>query len=190
MDPDLNKYDLETATVEHPRMSREEWQRTYWDAWNWYYSDEHVERMMRRNLAYGINPVRILRGVLQIYGAMNFEGVHPQQCGYLRRKDRTQRRPELPRVSAVIFYPTHAWRTVAKYARFALYALKGVRMRYRVQADAGAKTYSDPAVTPVVDAEEEALEMFALNDSARAAVDKARGQALRRRRAAEAAVNG
>ena len=97
MDPDLNKYDLETVTVEHPQMSRDEWQRTYWDAWNWYYSDEHVERMMRRNLAYGINPVRILRGVLQIYGAMNFEGVHPQQCGYVRRKDRTQRRPELPR---------------------------------------------------------------------------------------------
>ena len=62
MDPDLNKYDLETVTVEHPQMSRDEWQRTYWGAWNWYYSDEHVERMMRRNLAYGINPVRILRG--------------------------------------------------------------------------------------------------------------------------------
>ena len=39
MDPDLNKYDLETATVEHPLMSRDEWQQTYWDAWNWYYSD-------------------------------------------------------------------------------------------------------------------------------------------------------
>ena len=190
MDPDLNKYDLETATVEHPRMSREEWQRTYWDAWKWYYSDEHVERMMRRNLAYGINPVRILRGVLQIYGAMNFEGVHPQQCGYLRRKDRTQRRPELPRVPAAIFYPTHAWRTIAKYSRFGLYALKGVRMRYRVQADPGARTYSDLAVTPVIDAEQEALEMFALNDSARAAVEKARGQAQRRRQAQNAVISG
>ena len=190
MDPDLNKYDLETATVEHPRMSREEWQRTYWDAWKWYYSDEHVERMMRRNLAYGINPVRILRGVLQIYGAMNFEGVHPQQCGYLRRKDRTQRRPELPRVPAAIFYPTHAWGSIVKYSRFGLYALKGVRMRYRVQADPGAKSYSDLAVTPVIDAEQEALEMFALNDSARAAVDKARSQAQRRRQAQKAAVGG
>ncbi len=189
MDPDLNKYDLETATVEHPRMTREEWQRTYWNAWNWYYSDQHVERMMRRNLAYGINPVRILRGVLQIYGAMNFEGVHPQQCGYFRRKDRTQRRPELPRVSAAVFYPAHAWQTMSKYARFGFYALKGVRMRYRVQADPDAKSYSDLAVTPVIDAEEEALEMFALNDSARAAVDKARGQAQRRRQAEKAAAN-
>ena len=183
MDPDLNKYDLETATVEHPLMSRDEWQQTYWDAWTWYYSDAHVERMMRRNLAYGINPVRLLRGVLQIYGAMNFEGVHPQQCGYFRRKDRTQRRPELPRVPAAVFYPAHAWRTAVKYARFGLYALKHLRARYRIQADPAAKAYSDFAITPVIDAEEEALEMFALNDSARAAVDKARRQAERRRQA-------
>ncbi len=188
MDPDLNKYDLETVTVEHPQMSRDEWQRTYWDAWNWYYSDDHVERMMRRNLAYGINPVRILRGVLQIYGAMNFEGVHPQQCGYVRRKDRTQRRPELPRAPALIFYPRHAWQSLAKYAQFGLYALKGVRMRHRVQADPGAKAYSDLAITPVIDAEDEALEMFALNDSARAAVDKARVQAQRRRQSEKSAI--
>jgi radical SAM superfamily enzyme YgiQ (UPF0313 family) len=189
MDPDLNKYDLETATVEHPRMTRDEWQRAYWDAWNWYYSDQHVERMMRRNFAYGINPVRILRGVLQIYGAMNFEGVHPQQCGYLRRKDRTQRRPELPRVPAFIFYPSHVWQSLAKYAQFGLYALKGVRMRYRVQAEGRGKPYSDFAITPVIDAEEEALEMFTLNDSARSAVDKARAQAQRRRQSAKPAVN-
>jgi radical SAM superfamily enzyme YgiQ (UPF0313 family) len=188
MDPDLNKYDLETATVEHPRMSRDEWQRTYWDAWNWYYSDEHVERMMRRNLAYGINPVRILRGVLQIYGAMNFEGVHPQQCGYFRRKDRSQRRPELPRVPALLFYPSHSWRTLAKYARFGLYALRGVRMRYRVQAELRARPYSDLAITPVIDAEDEALEMFTINDSARSAVEKARAQAQRRRQGEKSAV--
>ena len=189
MDPDLNKYDLETATVEHPRMSRDAWQQTYWDAWNWYYSDEHVERMMRRNLAYGINPVRLLRGVLQIYGAMNFEGVHPQQCGYGRRKDRTQRRPELPRVPALVFYPTHFWRTLTKYAGFGLYALKGVMMRHRVQADPLAKAYSDLAITPVIDAEGETLEMFTLNDSARAAVGKARAQAQRRKQGEKSALS-
>ena len=107
MDPDLNKYDLETVTVEHPRMSREEWQRTYRDAWNWYYTDEHVERLMRRNVAYGIKPIKIFRSVVQIYGAANFEGMHPQQCGYFRRKDRSQRRPELPREPALAFYPPH-----------------------------------------------------------------------------------
>lgn len=33
MDPDLNKYDLETVTVAHPKMSRDEWQDTYNDMW-------------------------------------------------------------------------------------------------------------------------------------------------------------
>jgi radical SAM superfamily enzyme YgiQ (UPF0313 family) len=176
MDPDLNKYDLETVTVEHPRMTREEWQRTYGDVWKWYYTDEHIERLMRRNVAYGIKPIRIWRSVLQIYGAANFEDVHPQQCGYFRRKDRTQRRPELPRVAAIPFYLAHSWQTLVKYARFGLYGLKTLRMRARVQKDPASKTYRDLATTPVIDAEGEALEMFQLNDASRAAVEKARRQ--------------
>jgi radical SAM superfamily enzyme YgiQ (UPF0313 family) len=180
MDPDLNKYDLETVTVEHPRMSREEWQQTYKDVWNWYYTDEHVERLMRRNVAYGIKPIRIWRSVAQIYGAANFEDVHPQQCGYLRRKDRTQRRPELPREPVLTFYARHSWRTLVKYARFAHYGWKTLRMRNRVERDPASRIYSDLAIAPVVDAESESLEMFALNASSKAAVEKARRMAHRR----------
>src|SRR3954451_23572563 len=66
MDPDLNKYDLETVTVAHARMSAEVWQKTYADMWNWYYTDEHVERIMKRNIAYGIKPHRAMRTTLQI----------------------------------------------------------------------------------------------------------------------------
>ena len=183
MDPDLNKYDLETVTVEHPRMSREEWQRTYGDVWGWYYTDEHVERLMRRNLAYGIKPIRIWRSVLQIYGAANFENVHPQQCGYFRRKDRKARRPELPRVAAIPFYLGHFWQTLVKYARFGLYGVKTLRMRTRVQRDPASKTYRDLATTPVIDAEGEALDMFELNESSKAAVEKARRQAQRHKAA-------
>ncbi len=187
MDPDLNKYDLETVTVEHPKMSREVWQQTYQDMWSWYYTDEHVERMIRRNRAYGIKPVKIWRSVLQVYGASHFEGLHPQQCGYLRRKDRTERRPELPRVPAVLFYPRFAWESAVKYARFFAYGWKLHRMRRRVEREAD-RSYTDLAITEVVEAENESLQMFELNDSARAAVDKARRQADDRRRHAEAAV--
>ena len=189
MDPDLNKYDLETVTVEHPLMSREEWQQTYADVWKWYYTDEHVERLMRRNVAYGIKPIRIWRSVLQIYGAANFEDVHPQQCGYFRRKDRRQRRPEMPRVAALPFYLTHGFQTLVKYARFGLYGLTTLRMRRRVQRDPASKTYRDLATTPVVDAEGESLEMFELNDASRAAVQKARRQA-QMREARESAAAG
>src|SRR5260370_36653061 len=152
MDPALNKCDLESVTVAHPRMSAEEWQRTYSDVWKWYYTDEHVERLMRRNAAYGIKPIRLWRSVLQIYGAVNFEDVHPQQCGYLRRKDRTQRRPELPRVPAFVFLPQHIWSTCVKYARFAAYGLKTLPMPPRVERDPPSRAYTDFAITPVAHA--------------------------------------
>ncbi len=185
MDPDLNKYDLETVTVNHPKMSAAEWQQTYADMWAWYYSDEHVRRMMLRNKAYGINPVRILRGVLQIYGAPHFEGVHPQQCGYLRRKDRLQRRPEMKRAAFLPFYLRHVTETVSKYAQFGVYGLKLMRMRKDVRK---AAPYTDFAITPVVDAEAETLEMFSLNDASRAAVDKAKRQAGRNKQTVDAAL--
>jgi radical SAM superfamily enzyme YgiQ (UPF0313 family) len=184
MDPDLNKYDLESVTTAHPLMSAEEWQQTYTDVWRWYYTDEHVERLMRRNAAYGIKPIRLWRSVLQIYGAVHFEDVHPQQCGYIRRKDRTQRRPELPRVPALAFWPRHVAETSVKYARFAAYGLKTLLMRTRVERDPASKTYTDFAITPVIDAEEEALEMFDLNEASRAAVDKARRQVKRQKESA------
>jgi hypothetical protein len=182
MDPDLNKYDLENVTIAHPRMSAAEWQQTYRDVWTWYYTDAHVETMMRRNIAYGIKPVKVWRSVMQIYGAMHFEGVHPQQCGYFRRKDRRERRPGMPRVPALLFYPRHGLETAVKYARFAHYSWRIDRIRQRLRRDASARDYRDLATEPVVDAESEALEMFALNEASRAAVAKARRQAEDRRR--------
>ncbi len=186
MDPDLNKYDLENVTVEHPKMSTAEWQQCYQDVWRWYYSDEHVERLMRRNVAYGIKPVKIWRGVLQIYAAMAYENVHPQQCGYFRIKDRTQRRPELPRLPAVLFWPQYIAASIVKYTKFALYIRKVHRMRKRVQADPASRSYTDLAITPVVDAETESLEMFELNDRSKEAVDRAKRHADARRQQEEA----
>jgi hypothetical protein len=160
-------------------MTRVEWQETYANVWKWYYADEHVERLMRRNVAYGIKPIRVWRSIVQMHGATNFENVHPLQCGYFRRKDRTQRRPDMPRVSPFIFYVGHAAETLVKYARFGLYGVKTLRMRMRIERDPAARVYTVRAIAPVVDAESEALEMFELNASSRTAVEKARRQAKR-----------
>jgi len=176
LDPDLNRYDLEHTTCEHPRMSREVWQQTYRDIWDWYYSDQHVETLMRRNVAYGIKPVRVWRLCLQIYGAMRFEGVHPQQCGYFRFKDARQRRPGFRRLPPVVHYPIFAIESVVKYVQFGLYGWKIHRMRKRIQKDPASKTYTDFAIKPVGEAEEESLEIFSLNESAKAAVAKAKRQ--------------
>ena len=173
MESDLNAYDLESVTIEHPKMSKAEWQQAYFDAWDWYYSDEHIERLVRRNLAYGVKTIRVVRSVLQVVGAAKFEDVHPLQCGYHRIKQRLERRPELPIEPALVFYAKHWGQMALKYARFAAYVAKVWRWR-RLQKDPNARNYMDAAIAEVVDAENEHLEMFELNDAARAAVEKAK----------------
>src|SRR6202789_1012233 len=60
MHPDLNKYDLEHACTAHPLMSKETWMKVYADAWTRYYTDAHVETIMRRAVVSGINRTKIL----------------------------------------------------------------------------------------------------------------------------------
>ena len=177
MDPDMNKYDLEHVTTAHPIMSAEQWDAIYREAWNIYYSPEHVETLMHRAVASGMKPNRVMLNCLQMHCAMRYEKVHPQQCGYFRRKVWSQRRPTLPRENPLVFFPRHAWQTTTKYGAIGWYAWRINRKRKRLQRDPAAKAYMDGALTPVEDATEEALEMFELNDAARAAVAKARAQA-------------
>jgi len=177
MDPDMNKYDLEHVTTAHSKMSEKVWDDLYREAWNAYYTPDHVERLMLRAVADGIKPHGVMINSIQLHSAMKYEKVHPQQCGYLRRKVRTQRRPTLPRENPLTFYPRYLAESVVKYASIGVYAFKMNRLRHRIQRDPASKAYTDLALTPVDAAAEEDLEMFDLNDSARAAVAKARGQA-------------
>ena len=88
----MNKYDLEHSCTAHPLMSKEAWMPTYADAWKRYYTDEHVETILRRAVASGLNPSKILDAMMIFSGLSRIEGVHPLQFGIIRRKVRTQRR--------------------------------------------------------------------------------------------------
>ena len=54
MDPDMNRYDLEHVCTGHPIMSKEAWEQVYRDAWATYYTDDHVETVLRRAVASGL----------------------------------------------------------------------------------------------------------------------------------------
>ena len=107
MDPDMNKYDLEHACTAHPLMSKETWTQVYADAWKRYYTDAHVETIMRRAIASGINRTKVLDSLTIFSGAARIEGVHPLQFGFFRRKLRKQRRSGMTVLNPLIFYP---WR--------------------------------------------------------------------------------
>ena len=119
MDPDMNNYDLEHVCTAHPRMSKETWQQVYCDAWARYYTDEHVETVMRRGDSERTDRYRRSLTVLTIFsGSARIEDVHPLQFGFVRRKVRTQRRHGMPIVNPLIFYPWRAWDVFRNAARW------------------------------------------------------------------------
>ena len=149
MDPDMNKYDLEHACTAHPRMSKEEWDKVYLDAFARYYSDEHVERLLRRAVASGINRTKIVDAAIVFSGAVRIEGVHPLQFGFVRRKMRTQRRYGMPIVNPLIFYPWRAYDFVSSAFRWLKLVRHYKRMMKRIAADAATSTYIDEALMPI-----------------------------------------
>ncbi|HEY2070335.1 MAG TPA: radical SAM protein [Rhizomicrobium sp.] len=174
MDGDLNKYDLEHAVTAHPRMSKAEWEKIYWDAWQLYYTPEHIATILRRAKASGILIYRLMVIILWFASSLRVEKVHPLQGGVLRFKNRLERRPELPVESVFVFYPKFAANFVAKHYRILREAWRIKRICDRVEADPANLAYSDLAMTPVNENDTENLEMFTHNQGARDAVVHAR----------------
>jgi len=165
MDPDMNRYDLEHVCTGHPTMTAEEWQGIYDRAWDLYYTPEHVETLLKRAIASGIKPVRMMNHVLQFHGFFKYEKVHPLQGGYFRRKVRTDRRPGLPVEPAVVFYPRRAVEIVRTYGGLALYFWRLTRLRKRLKRDPSVKAYTDLAIAPIAAGDEDAYEFLAPHEA-------------------------
>jgi len=174
MDPDLNKYDSEHPVAAHARMSREQWERAYADAWRTYYTPEHMETIFRRAAATGIGLGRLTGLILLCARCNEIEKVHPMQGGIWRRKYRTDRRPGMPREPIWSFYPRHLGETVRKFYAFGRQAWDLHRLRRKIESDPRASAYTDLALAPVPDDGVEELELLTHTEEARAAVDRAR----------------
>ena len=174
MDPDLNKYDLEHVTQNHPLMSKKEWEALYRRAWATYYTPEHMKTVLRRAAAKGISAGNTLFLLLWFYGCITVEKIHPLEGGYLRRKYRRDRRPTMPRESMLAFYPRYAWDLLRKHVKLAELIIRFGSFRWRLKRDPNAGSYMDQALTPVAEDELETLEMFTASDSAKAAAAKVR----------------
>ena len=183
MDPDLNKYDIENVTTgasedDAPRSGS----RPISTCGTGTIPTSTSARLMQRNIAYGIKPVKIWRLVLQIYGAMKFENVHPQQCGYFRLKDRdaaaagAAARSRAPLLSAIRVGDARQIR-----------GLRRLRLEDQPHPQAAREGSGEQALYATSPSRRSSMrraehtEMFELNDSSRAAVEKARKQAEQRR---------
>ena len=148
MDPDLNKYDLSHTVTRHCRMSAAEWEDTYRKCWDVYYSDEHVETLMRRAFACGISPKRIMESAAWFYGSVLVEGVHPLEAGIFRRKCRTDRRPGFEIESPLVFYPRRVKEVVSTHWTLLSLLWKYNRMQKAIRANPKNRSYTDLAIAP------------------------------------------
>ncbi len=159
MDADINKYDLNHAVTTHPRMSIADWQRAYKTAWETYYTDEHIETVLKRAAATGVSPGKALFLIVWFKGCIGIEGIHPLEGGFLRLKFRRDRRPELPHESPLVFYPKLIAEIIGKQLRWAYLYLRLYRMYSKLKKDPRRAEYMDLAITPVTEDEIETREM-------------------------------
>ncbi len=174
MDPDMNKYDVEHVVTAHPKMTQEEWEGAYQTAWGIYYTDDHLERIIRRAYATGINIRSLMPVLFWFSSAVAIEDMHPLQWGIFRLKYRRDRRSDLPLESPITFYARYAADIARKVVVVAKrwHHLKSIVRK--VEADPLAKFYKDEALTPVIDEDSDHMELYTQNEAARVAVERER----------------
>jgi radical SAM superfamily enzyme YgiQ (UPF0313 family) len=160
MDTDLNRYDVNHVTIDHPRMSRDEWEAAYADAWTTFYSDEHAETILRRCLVTGASPGKTMSNLVWFRHHIKNEKLHPIEGGLLRLKFRRDRRPGLPIESPLTFYPKYIADFVSKHVKWISLFLRYYFIFRRVMKDPKRLDYVDLATTPVTEDEIETHEML------------------------------
>lgn len=172
LEPDMNAYDSVHVTAPHERMSKEEWFGIYHEAWNAYYTPEHVETVMRRAKQWGSRTDKVKWIMLSFAYVSKVEGVHPLDGGIWRRKYRRGRRRSLPLESPFVFYPRYLWEILYKHARLLAMYLRYQRAYRRVTMGASSASATDIAMQPVRADELDELELFKVTVAAKAAADK------------------
>src|SRR5262249_26462002 len=155
-------------TMDHPQMTRDEWQSIYDRAWSLYYSPSHIETLIKRAIGTGMNAARLTSMIFTFFASHEFEHVHPLQSGVFRRKRRRDRRSDLPRESRMVFYPRRIREVLATYLPALGFLWRLTRLRHRLLKDPATKSYRDIATTVLDNELNEHLDLYEATDAARA----------------------
>jgi hypothetical protein len=171
MDADLNKYDLEHTVMDHPKMTRETLDAVYQEAWQLYYTPEHIETLLRRAAVTNVPMGSLAKVLIQFCTMMQLERIHPLQSGIVRMKHPSERRPDLPAERLSSFYLRYLRDLLLRNARFAKTAWHILSVKRRVEKDPNRARYTDQALTPVQEDEAETFDYLTKTDGAKAAID-------------------
>jgi hypothetical protein len=92
-----------------------QWEAIYREAWSIYYAPKHLKTLLRRAAVTGVPVNSLIKMLVTFATTVQLENVHPLQSGILRLKHLSERRPELPRERALIFWPQFIWKTLSKH---------------------------------------------------------------------------
>ena len=112
---------------------------------------------MRRAYASGANIFGLKLVMLMFANAVSVEMLHPLQCGFVRLKNRRDRRPGYPIEPAWIFYSCFLWEFAVKHAFLLREHIRINRIYHRIINDPDALGYTDKAMRPVLADEEDSL---------------------------------
>ncbi len=148
MDPDMNKYTLDHRVTHHPVMSDEEWDSAYREFHARFYTFEHMERILRRMVAIGSRRgVTTINRLVGYREAVRAEGVSMLESGYVRMRDRTQRRSGMKTPNPFVFYPWHWWRVLRGVSTYVSTTLRLRAILARIERDPKRHEYRDSALT-------------------------------------------
>jgi hypothetical protein len=170
MDGDMNRYTLEHVVTDHSRMSRAEWQQAYRDAWEQFYTAAHLETILRRAHASGINIWRLRPILLWFSSAVALENVHPLQAGVIRLMRRTDRRSGMALEPRLAFYVKYASALARKYT--ALYRRWRMLKRVccKIESEDPNRLYTDRALLPDANESSEDWRLYTQTIAAESAV--------------------
>jgi len=104
MSKDFNMYDSAHVAVEPERMSRDDLMKAYYQAWEQFYSTEHMVAILKiwKNDKYYYRE-KLSFFAWYLYSS-RIERLHPMNCGFWTIRRRTDRRPSFPRERILSFW--------------------------------------------------------------------------------------
>ena len=178
LEPDMNHYDSVHVTTAHAHMSKQELLDVYRDAWDTYYTPEHVERVMRRSRSWGFITNKVKWMMLTFYCSARIENVHPMDSGLFRRKFRLDRRSGMPIENMILFYGRYIKEIIFKHVKYFKTYLVYHRIFRRVMNEPVPTVQHDIAMKPVDTYEMEHLELYTIHKPSKLIVEKGKQRAI------------
>lgn len=118
MDEDFNNYDSTQAVMNHPKMTKEELEQSFWLAWEQFYTIGHMVTSLKRLPLK--NYWSVILNYLWYYWSSVCEKSHPMLCGIKRIRTFKDRRPS----GRPISLPKHIVNEIWRHLRYIGYLFK------------------------------------------------------------------